>query len=98
MAVFGALAYVQGLILIAIGVPFSWIARNWSQLAWWQPLVWPLVVGTIAFILEGIGTFFLNGFTFGTTRSRFRRVVGLIATILLATAVVVAWPLYQISQ
>ena len=96
---FVGMVYAYGAFLGAFGLVWSWFwDRGTPQLQWWQFLLAPFAIGAAALALEGLGSFCGRGFTFGHTESWARLATGKIAIVVLILALLVGWPMYQISQ
>jgi hypothetical protein len=92
-------AYGYGLLLGCLSLLWSWaVNRGTPQLEWWQYLLAPFAVGAAAFALEMAATFLTNGFAFVPSASSSRLTAGKIALVVMLVLLLVAWPLYQISQ
>ena len=91
--------YVYGATLEIAGLGWAWLeSRNPPQYQWWEYLLAPFAIGAIAAVLEGLGTFFADGFTFDKTESKVRLAAGKVALVVLLLVLLIGIPMYHISQ
>lgn len=94
-----AVAYGYGLLLGSLSLLWSWaVGRGTPQLEWWQYLLAPLSIGAVAFVLEAVATFLVNGFASTPSASASRLAAGKVALVVLLVLLLVVWPMCRISQ
>ena len=94
------LIYLYGLVLGALGLGWQWMVHdkfpNWN---WWQFLLAPFAIGTIAASLEKSGEYLVNGFSFyKKEQPKWKRKLGLFFLFLVMTALVLGPAFYQIRH
>lgn len=93
-------AYLIGALLYGAHLGWTWFAEGAiPDRPLWKHLLAPVAAVVLWLVLEAIGTYVANGFTFDEVNpSKWRRIAGLIGMFVLLAVVIIGIPLYQISK
>lgn len=93
-------AYFLGAVLYGVHLGWTWFAEGIiPDRPLWIHLLAPVAAVVFWLVVEVIGIYVGNGFTFDERkRSKWRRAVGLIGLFVLLTVVIIGIPFYQMSK
>jgi hypothetical protein len=91
--------YLVGAIYWGADVLLAWFRGGTLPSGkWWHLVIAPVAIGLVVVVLQAIGHFLDNGFSFAATQSQFRQRAGEATIVLLMIAIAIGWPLYQIAH